>query len=156
MMRTLLRISLAGIVGGLLFELVPFSLYPHHDFWMASPEFFFVRFGLVGLTCAATWWYEQHHTPSSRSVFSLFGQESLLVYVVHLLIVYGHTYDWSFIRTFGETLGYVECLGLTIGLIVAMFVMASVWHWFKGKHRTMASWVQVIVIAAVIVQFILR
>jgi uncharacterized membrane protein len=150
-------IACAGaIVVALAAEIQPITFYPGHDFWRGSPEFFFVRFGVVGLLCAGLWWYEQRRVPSPVSVFSIFGQESLLVYATHLIIVYGHTFEWSFIRQFGPTLTYVECFGLFAALTVAMFILAAGWHRLKGWNTKVATGVQYALVAGIALQFILK
>jgi len=154
MVRSLALGAWLVVVLALIVEATPITVYPAHNFWNASPEFFFVRFGIISLICAGLWLYEKYSPPSGKSVIAIFGQESLLVYVVHLLIVYGHTFEWSFIRVFGKTLNYMECLSLFAGLTLAMFVLASVWHRIKGWNRSAAAWIQYAVIALIVVRFI--
>ena len=101
-------LAVGGILLSLAAEFMPFGIYPNHDFFRASPEFFFVRVGCVVLALVGLWNLGRKRQASGPSLLSLFGQESLLVYVVHLLIVYGHDYDFSFVRMFGQTLGYVQ------------------------------------------------
>ena len=149
-------LAIAGIVLSLVFEYQPITIYPAHNFWKASPEFFFVRIGLVSLCLIGLWWYEQNRKVSSNSVFTIFGQESLLVYVVHLLVVYGYTYKWSFIRTFGPTLNYLECFGLFCVLTLAMYLLAFIWHWLKGWNKNVAKVVEVAVLASIVLMFILK
>lgn len=148
--------SLLMIVIALGVEYLPFSVYPNHNFWKASPEFFFVRLGLVILSLVGLWKFEQLKKSIGNSVFSLFGQESLLVYVVHLLIIYGYTYPWSFIRYFGQTLNYAECVGLFLILTLAMYLLAYLWHWLKNWNPRIAKGVQYIWLAAIVVVFILK
>ena len=156
LMPRLALLAFGGIVLSLLVEIIPLSLYPNHDFWRASPEFFFVRLGVVLLCSVGLWKYEQRGTISSRSLISLFGQESLLVYTVHLLIVYGHTYEWSFISLFGPSLSYLECLGLFAALTLAMFLLAYGWHSMKQWNSVVAKYVQFAVLAAIVIKFILK
>ena len=156
MLPRLALAALGGIALSLLIEFIPVSVYPNHNFWHASPEFFFVRLGIILLCFAGLWKYEQRGTTSSRSIISLFGMESLLVYVVHLLIVYGRTYEWSFIHYFGSTLTYVECLGLFAVLTAAMFLLAYSWHFLKRWNIVVAKYVQFVVLALIIVRFILK
>ena len=157
--RTMNRLALmaaGAIVLALLVEVLPFTVYPDHDFWKASPEFFLVRLGLVILGCIGLWKFEQRRTMSPKSPIALFGQESLLVYTVHLLVVYGYTYEWSFIRKFGPTLDYLECLGLTAALTLAMYLMAYVWHWMKGWNKRVATGVEYAVLAGIVAWFVLK
>ena len=155
-MKRLALLAAVGIVLALAAEALPFTLYPDHDFWRASPEFFFVRLGLVMLGCIGLWLYEKRHTFSGRSPITLFGQESLLVYTVHLLIVYGYTYEWSFIRKFGPTLNYLECLGLIAALTLAMYLLAFVWHWMKGWNKRVSNGVEFAILAGIVVWFVLK
>ena len=156
MMPRLALLALGAIVLSLLIEIIPIMIYPNHIFWRASPEFFFVRLGIVLLLFVYLWWFEDRLTISPRSPMVLLGQESLLVYVVHLLVVYGHTYEWSFIRLFGYTLNYLECFGLFAALSFGMFILAYFWHWLKGWNGRLASGVQFIVLSAIVGYFILK
>ena len=149
-------LAISAIVLSLVAEALPITIYPNHDFWRASPEFFFVRFGLVLLIMISLWWYEQKRMVRVSSVFALFGRESLLVYVVHLLIVYGYTYEWSFVRYFGPTMNYYGCFVLFIGLSAAMYLMAIVWHWLKGWNMKVAKIVEVAVLSAIVLTFLLK
>ena len=155
-------IALGLTAGAIIAELLPFTLYPNHDFWRASPEFFFVRLGIVILFLTGLWWLEQRQKPHEQkpgitiSPIPLFGQESLIVYVIHLLIVYGYTYKWSFVRQFSQTLNYSECMGLFIGLTVAMFLLAFIWHWLKSRNMRIAKWIQYAVFAAIVITFLVR
>ena len=163
LVQRLLVLSVGTIIVSLGIEFIPLTLYPNHDFWQASPEFFFVRLGLVVLCSIVLWRYEQRRmtaqsaeTTPKRSVFALFGQESLLVYYVHLMIVYGETQSWSFIRLFGPTLYYVECFGLFIGLTLGMYVLAYAWRWMKGWNPKIARMVQWVTVASFVVAFVVR
>ncbi len=152
----LAQAAFSGIILSLLIEIIPASIYPNHDFWRASPEFFFVRLGIVLLCSFVLWKFEQTGKTSSLSLISLFGQESLLVYVVHLLIVYGHTYEWSFVSLFGPNLTYVECFGLFAALTLAMFLLAFIWHYMKSWNAVIAKYIQFAILAGIVVKFILK
>jgi len=163
LVNRLLIVSVGAIVLSIFIELVPITVYPNHNFWHESPEFFFVRLGLVVLCCVGLWSYEHRYqalqfsiASSGRSVFTLFGQESLLVYVVHLLIVYGHTYEWSFIRQFGPTLGYLQCFGLFLALSAGMYLLAYAWHWVKGWNKQVAGVIQAATLTGIVVLFIVK
>lgn len=148
-------LAAGGIVVSLAAEILPVTVYSNLDYWNASPEFFFVRVGCVVLAMAGLWKLGQRRQSSSTSLLSLFGQESLLVYVVHLLIVYGHDYDFSFVRLFGQTLDYPQALGLFVGLTVAMYLLAAGWHMLKKWNMRVAYAVEVCVLGGIVVQFVL-
>ncbi|TLY28576.1 MAG: DUF1624 domain-containing protein [Ignavibacteria bacterium] len=146
----------AGIALSLLAEALPVNLYPNHNFWHGSPDFFFVRLGLIGLPLAGLWYYERGKRGSAFSLVALFGRESLLVYVLHLLVVYGYTYEWSFVRLFGPTLSYPECLGLFAALTISMYIVAYVWHRLKGWNMRAAQAVEVAALGSIVAAFILK
>jgi uncharacterized membrane protein len=147
----------AGAIGvSLLVEWQPVTLFASHDFWKASPEFFFVRFGIVGLALYGLWRQEQRGAFSANSPLALFGQESLLVYVAHLLIVYGYTFEFSFIKLWGPTLGYAESLGLTAALILGMYALAYGWRRLKSWNRQAATVAELGVVLATVLTFVLK
>jgi uncharacterized membrane protein len=148
--------ALLAVVGSLLVELVPWELYPGLSFWNASPQFFFLRLGLVMLACVALWWYCERKPAEGASLLTLFGQESLLVYATHLVVVYGHTFSWSFISLYGKTRGYWECFGLTALLVVGMYALAYGWHALKAWNMRAAHAVQYATILAMAGYFVLN
>jgi len=164
-------VSVGGIIVSLLFEILPFEIYPDHNFWKASPEFFFMRLGFVNLFFCTWWLYEQkietifHNTlltfqktlSSIVSSMKVFGQESLLVYVVHLWIVYGSVLiHWSMILRYGKTLGYAECFALSLGLIIAMYFLAYGWHWIKNNYSKVSTSLQYALVTSVLIAFLVR
>jgi uncharacterized membrane protein len=149
-------LAAGGIILSLAAEFIPVGIYANHDFWRASPEFFFVRLGCVVLALVGLWRMGQKRQSSSPSLLSLFGQESLLVYVVHLLIVYGHDYDFSFVRLFGPTLDYPQALGLFVGLTVAMYLLAYGWHSLKKWNMRVAYALEFCILGGIVAEFVLK
>lgn len=156
-MRRLSIWSVAAIVLSLAAEALPVTLYPHHDFWRASPEFFFVRAAIVALALAALWAAGRRQSSlASPAMLRLFGTESLIVYVVHLLVVYGYTYEWSFIRLFGQTLNYLQCAALFVLLSAAMYAMAWLWSGMKHRNLRYAKAAQFATLGAIVVMFLVK
>jgi uncharacterized membrane protein len=130
------------IVGGIVFEGLPFTLYPVVDFWRTSPQFFFIRLGIVILLLVGLWWGEQRFHYGG-SFLTRFGQESLIVYATHLMIIYGSFLgDRSIASIVGKTQGYGMSFLISAGLIVLMIGLAYLWHWLKRDHKTIARVVQ--------------
>jgi uncharacterized membrane protein len=156
LVRSLAMVAALAVAASLLVRFLPFSLYPGLDFWNGSPQFFFLRIGLVMLVCTFLWWTSERRSPGGASFLTLFGQESLLVYTAHVLIVYGNTFPWSFVRVFGKTLGYLECAGLTLALVAAMYLAAWGWHTLKASSPRIARAVQYATVAVTMLAFLLR
>ncbi len=155
-MRWLMISALVMGTVALLAEFLPLQVYPRHNFFQYSPEFFFVRFSLVLLALFGLWQYASDRTTEGKSVIAVFGQESLLVYVVHLLVVYGYTYEFSFVRLFGPTLNYLQCMGLFVVLTAIMYAMAYTWHAMKRWNKPLANTAEFAVLAGIVIAFFLK
>ena len=157
--KTVSVLAFIAIVVALFWEIIPVTLYPHHDFWDASPEFFFVRLGIVTLLLTGLWRLEHSHQgepTTSRSLILTFGRESLLVYVAHLLIVYGQDYEWSLFKHYGNTLNYLQCFGVFAALTAAMGVLAFGWQFLKKWNARAASILQFALLAGITLRFLLK
>ncbi len=135
-MRRVSILAGAMIAIGIIFEILPFSIYPVVDFWRTSPQFFFIRLGIVILLLAGLWRGEQkfHY---GGSFLTRFGQESLIVYATHLMLIYGSVLgDRSIATIVGMTQGYGMSFLLSAGLVVLMIGLAYLWHWLKRDHTT--------------------
>ena len=76
----------AAIPVALWADRVSPTVYPRYDFWHTSPAYFTVKAGIVLLTMAAA--YALDRLPGQGPIRQL-GRTSLLVYWVHLEIIYG-------------------------------------------------------------------
>lgn len=64
-------------------------------------------------------------------VFGAVAQESLLVYFVHLCIVYGSIWNRGLVQAFGPTLPPGQTLIVVLMVLTSMAALASGWNWFK-------------------------
>jgi hypothetical protein len=70
-------------------------------------------------------------------LFGAVAQESLIIYFVHLCLVYGSVWNSGLRQAFGETLAPVATLPIALGLISLMAVLA--WQWNRCKHHRPAT-----------------
>lgn len=122
----------ASIILSILVDIVPFSVYPDHNFWRASPEFFFIRLGIVMILLSTLWYWEQT-ARSTPSLVSVVGSESLLAYAGHLLVIYGMFWDsksLSFIV--GKTKNVPEVIVMTLALIGMTMAASYLWNRIKN------------------------
>jgi uncharacterized membrane protein len=66
-------------------------------------------------------------------VFGAVAQESLLVYFVHLCIVYGSPWNGGLYQFYGEALGPGATVLAVIGVVLPMIALA--WQWNGLKHH---------------------
>lgn len=106
------------------------AVYPRYDFWHTSPAYFAVKTGIVLLTMAAAFVLDR--LPGQGPIRQL-GRTSLLVYWVHLEIVYG---DHVVPRARGAlTLG--EAVAAIAVLMLAMLALsyARTARWTRDRSR---------------------
>ena len=85
----------AALLGGALiitcqyFANLPFSIYAQSDFWLNSPAQVFIKQGVTLLLVAFAFLWTRCVTAGGWSWVRQFGTTSLLVYWVHVELVYG-------------------------------------------------------------------
>ena len=87
--RCIALLSLAGVVAagaGLLIDRYGPRIYPREDFWYTSPSYFLIKGGIVLLVLGVAFLADR--IPGASPLRQL-GRTSLLVYWVHLEIIYG-------------------------------------------------------------------
>lgn len=89
LMQWAVLIGFALVFGALYFSNLPFSLYAHSDFWRNSPGLILIRVGVALLLLAAAYLWTEFCTSRGWSWIENFGKTSLLVYWVHVALVYG-------------------------------------------------------------------
>jgi uncharacterized membrane protein len=67
-------------------------------------------------------------------VFGAVAQETLLIYWVHLCIVYGSVWNPGLSQAYGATLGPLPVIGLVVALVASMVTLA--WYWNQWKHTS--------------------
>jgi hypothetical protein len=85
-----------------------------------------------------------------------FGQESLVVYVVHLMVIYGSVLNKGLTAYWGKTLSYGEAYLFIIWLMAAMVVLAYTWHKLKVEHYLIAHWAKNIIYWSFLALFLLK
>jgi len=116
-----LAVGLGLIIGARYAADLPFSIYPKIDFWLASPALALIKLGVVLSTLAVAYlWVHAGLEAPKWSIFRQLGTTSLLVYWVHIELVYGR---W--LGVFKESLGVTAVLILT-AVVLALMVGISV------------------------------
>jgi uncharacterized membrane protein len=109
------------ILAGRWLDGQPWRIYASDDFWHTSPSFFLIRAGILLITLWASYlWCRWGATLWGFSPLLQLGRTSLLVYWVHIELVYGR---FAILRRHSQTIW-----GATMGLgsIVLMMLVLSV------------------------------
>jgi len=112
------------------------QIYPVYDFWHTSPEFFWLRVGLLLIVLSAAYvWCRWGAGQWGFSPLVQLGQTSLLVYWVHLEFVYGR---FSILPKRAQDIRAASFGLLTIFL--AMLALSWLRTKFKGRGAEAMAW----------------
>ena len=103
------------------------------------PPQFLVRSG-VCLVMLAALAHGSRRISRLPHVFGAVAQETLLIYFVHLCIVYGSVWTPGLYQAYGPTLGPGMVFLFVILMLVAMSGLAWYWNWWKHTRPRAARW----------------
>jgi uncharacterized membrane protein len=118
------------LLMGLLLSKPALLLYPNMDFWKTSPTVFLVRAGCVGILLSILAWFVPV-TASPSKAWRWLAQESLLIYFVHLCVLYGSVWNPGLRQWIGSALTPLPTLGWICLLLFSMVSLAWTWGWLK-------------------------
>jgi fucose 4-O-acetylase-like acetyltransferase len=141
------------VTGGLLLRKVPFTLPGYENFYTTSPLYMMIRIGCVLLITALLYRLEISRGWVPKPI-QLAGQESLLVYGVHLAIIYGFLRGKRLAPVFGLQSGYLGGFLLSAGIVLLMLLLAKYWHALKKNYPVYTKIGQAITIVVMILVFL--
>jgi hypothetical protein len=142
-MRQLFLLGAGIMIGGYLVDLVPVQIYPTYNFWYTSPSYFFLRLGSLMVMLPIFWAVSRSVTRPGRA-FTVFGKESLFVYVLHLLILSGSVVnvEWNLRAMYGERLSVGESFGVFAVLTALLLGLALAWEYCKDRQPALYRFLQ--------------
>jgi surface polysaccharide O-acyltransferase-like enzyme len=137
--RRSVRAALALVIAGVLLSI---GLAGHVDFWSVSPGYALLRMSGLVLALAAVEWAASRELPGTR-VLGLLGHETLAVYVLHLVILFGGVLGHSPLLDYAGRLGFRGALAVLVAMFPILYGAAWTWHRFKMRrphaaHLTLA------------------
>lgn len=109
---------------------MPISVYSSADFWLNSPALIFIKLGATLILIAFAWLWNIKTTADQWSWIRQFGMTSLLVYWVHIELVYGRWFGF-----FKENLSVGQTVlasAITIALMLALSMIRTNWAQVKA------------------------
>jgi hypothetical protein len=125
-----------AVVGGLGLLALGAALAPllesRADFWGASPAYVVLRLGALLLLLLAVEGAARVRLPGIRAL-ALLGHETLLVYVLHLLLLFGGVLGSSPLAAWQGRMS----LGGALAVLALMLpvLLGAAWAWRQAKHR---------------------
>lgn len=141
------RLTLAGfscIAGGFVFEEIPLHLYAETDFWHDSPNFFLMKLGGLFLLMSGAWLLERRFRAGTVAPLALLGVESLFVYIVHLVALYGSPVNaGTHLSFFWEgKLGWMSATVLSAVFVLVLYALARFRRVLKEEHPVLLQTTQ--------------
>jgi uncharacterized membrane protein len=123
MHRTMQWVAILGfglIISAQYFSNLPYSLYPSTDFWLNSPGLVLIKLGIIMVLLSVTFLWTHHGAGQGWSWVRELGTNSLLVYWIHIELVYGRWFGY-----WKERLDLWQCTIGSLVLIVAMIALCE-------------------------------
>jgi uncharacterized membrane protein len=120
--RSLSWMMLGGlglIAGAQYFSSLPYSIYSKSEYWLDSPALAANKLGVILIIMAFSWVWVNGAVAHRWSFFCQLGTTSLLVYWVHIELVYGRWFGfWK------ESLTVPQVVFFSVVLIIAMTLLS--------------------------------
>lgn len=150
---TLLPLGVAMIVSAAACSRLPFDPFGSTDFWSNSPNLFLLRAGLV-LLVVALMAHANRWVATPNTLVDALAQRTLLIYVVHVCVVYGSPWNRGLRQIYGSTLRLVPALGWVATLWITMALIAIAWNVVHTAHPQRARHLRLAGIGALIVSLL--
>jgi hypothetical protein len=123
--------GIALIFGASSMSSLGFSIYAKSDFWLNSPGLILIKLGVILLLMSFAYIWTLQPSAQSWSWVRQFGATSLLVYWVHIELVYGRWLgSWKETLTIGQTVAAavaITALMLGFSVIKTTYPMWRTW-----------------------------
>jgi uncharacterized membrane protein len=137
LMQWSMLIGFSMIFIGQYFSNIPYSIYTKANFWTDSPALVVIRVGICLMIMAGAYLWTEYCAGKRWSWMQAMGKNSLMVYWVHVMIVYG-----ALIQPIKRTLSIPQAT-LAVGIVTAMMVTMSAlwlsWKARKAEKRALAA-----------------
>jgi uncharacterized membrane protein len=128
-------LGIAMILAARYFANLPFSIYPKSDFWLDSPAQVLIKLGVTLLILALAYVWTQYAAAPGWSWVRQFGTSSLLIYWVHIELVYGRWLPWC-----KNNLDVWQTTLASVVLILLMLLLAAGKTYRKDIAAYVSGW----------------
>lgn len=129
------------IATGILCHLSPLAPYGPIDFWKTSPNLFLVKAGSVLVLLAGAVLLTRHLTALPRLV-TVLSRESLVIYFVHLCVLYGSIWNRGLFQLVGPSLSLSATAASVVAMLTAMSLLAWTWHECKQRSAAISAFIR--------------
>ncbi|MDP3684054.1 MAG: heparan-alpha-glucosaminide N-acetyltransferase domain-containing protein, partial [Ignavibacteria bacterium] len=134
----LLGSGIGLLVLALIGNIVEVAVYGESKFWTTSPNLVFFRLGLV-ITFTSLITLIALKINTIPKILILLGRNTLLIYVVHLVILYGSPWNLGIIFLFDKAFYPSVTILLAVAMIGLMILMVLGIHKFNFRNKTLVT-----------------
>ncbi|MEN9281469.1 MAG: hypothetical protein RL594_404 [Bacteroidota bacterium] len=156
------RVARAFIIIGLIGPVFLFMSkglgpsMPWDQIWWRSPGGLAFRICATLLLLGSLFQFEERiHETRVGTLLVTLGNESLFMYISHLLLVYGSLVPWLDTVVGGHTFGIGATLALWIGVTAIFTVLMYGWRWLKQEKADVSAWIIRLQVAGIVLGFLL-
>ncbi len=139
------------------------AIFPPHSYWKESPSFFLWRLGVLLMGLGGLCWL-QHLLPLARrggspgwvKVIQITARHTLVVYVVHLLILYGSPVQKGLIVAYDHRLSLSQASAVAALMLASMIGLALGWYTLQKWRPSASRWAQAAIFAGAFYFFFLN
>jgi uncharacterized membrane protein len=135
------------LLVGVRLEPLAMRVYGQANFWPSTPHLFLVRVGFVAALLGLATFVERLLPVAPRTVQSL-AEESLLVYFVHVILLYGSSWNTGVKEYLGASMTFAHAYLFVVALVAVMLTMAFYWNHTKKTYPLPSLALRVAVIGA--------
>jgi uncharacterized membrane protein len=154
-MRNQFVFGVSLILAGGLGTLSPYSLPGYQNFFTTSPLYVMIRLGCVLAFCSTLYALEKYLRWVPDPI-RLTGQESLLVYGVHLWVIFALLRGKLLGPVLGMEKGYLTCFLISAAIIVLMIWLARQWQNLKRRYPIYTRRAQFATVLLMLAVFLVR
>lgn len=129
LMQWSVLIGFALVFFAQYFSNIPYSVYTKSSFWTDSPALILIRVGISLLLMAGAYLWTEYCTGDGWSWMQTLGRHSLLVYWVHVMLVYG-----DIIKPLKRALSITQGVIATLALVLSMIALSLAWTWWNTRR----------------------
>ena len=129
LMQWAVMIGLVLVVSAQYFSNLPYSIYSKSNFWTDSPALILIRFGIALLLLAGSFLWTAYGAGAGWSWMQTLGKNSLPVYWVHVMLVYGKV-----MQPFKHVLGVLPTALAAAGVTALMVALSAGWMAWKARQ----------------------
>ena len=129
LMQWSVLIGLGLVLGGQYFSSIPYSIYTRSNFWSDSPALVLIRAGISLVMMAGAFLWTEYVAGAGWSWMQTLGKNSLMVYWVHVMLVYGDLF-----RRLKRALAIPQAALATVTVVLLMLGLSVAWLRWKKRR----------------------